>query len=237
MRDGMGIGGARWMLLFALAAVVAVAVVLATSLKSRQARLTGDTPKEKIDCISRMADEGKWGAAEVLAKAARNDPSPEVRRAALVALGRVSDGEHRAVLEAALADADAGVRSAAAVGLGPFADEAAARRLGELALGDGDAQVRLAAVAGLDACSSDRALVYLVETMVKGEPAEVQLHARAAAQRRLKMPHREIRPEHVRLWRDDVALVKSQPIVKQAYEKAGIPLELRAGDIIEEPGE
>ncbi len=237
MRDGMGVGSARWMLLFALVAVVAVAAVLATTLRSRRARLTGETTKERIDCIGRMADERKWGAAEVLADAARNEPSPEVRRAALVALGRVSDGDHRAVLEAALADADAGVRSAAAVGLGRFADEAAAKRLGELALGDGDVKVRLAAVAGLDACASDRALVYLVETMVKGSPVEVQLHARAAAQRRLRMPHREIRPEHVRLWRDDVALVKSQPIVKQAYEKAGIPLELREGDIIEEPGE
>ncbi len=132
----------------AVAVAVVLAVTLAGGLGSR-AKLTGDSPKDRIDCIIKLADEQPWGAAGVLAKAVAEEPNVQVRRAALVALKRFADDDCRGVVDAATEDTDADVRAAAATMLGRYDDPAAVDRLLVMAAEDAAPAVRAEAVDAL----------------------------------------------------------------------------------------
>jgi len=227
----------RWMVTFALVTAVVLAAAVAAAYVVGRARITGGTPAERIAAICRVADEGRPGAGAAIAAAADDDPSPAVRRVALLALARFIDAEHRGLVEAATRDADPGVRAAAAATLGEFDDDSAADRLGELAAKDGDEQVRLAAADGLERCGTDKAVVGLVETMENNDNPKVREHARSAVLRRLNWPERNTRAADVAMWRNDVELIKVDPAVVAAYKTAGVQLVHHLEYIIPEPGE
>ncbi|MHC4718046.1 MAG: HEAT repeat domain-containing protein, partial [Planctomycetota bacterium] len=129
------------------AGVIALAAVGVFALNGPD--VDGRTPQERIDQIARLADRKPLGAADAIARAAVEDPDATVRQAALVALGRFVDRDHRPAVDAATKDPDPRARSGAAVTLGRYGDDRAADALGRLASEDPDQQVRLAAVTGL----------------------------------------------------------------------------------------
>jgi len=149
-------GRAALLLWVAVAVVVIVAVAIVGAFPGR-AKITGDTPGERVRCIARLADRRPPGAAAALAAAAADEPDPGVRRAALVALSKLAGREHREVIEAAARDTDPDVRAGAAAALACCRDAAAADRLLEMARSDGDRGVRLAAVGALDPHRTDAA--------------------------------------------------------------------------------
>ena len=110
------------------AAAALGAVALAVALRDR-AEVTGQTPRQRVDAICRLADDRPSGAAAAIAAVA-DDQDASVRRAAMVALGKFAAGEYRGVIEAGTRDADPTVRSAAAASLGRLADDDAVARLG-----------------------------------------------------------------------------------------------------------
>ncbi len=238
MRKTLPGKGGRWVYGFVAVAVAAVVVSIVPGVVARKARITGDTPAERIACICRVADEDRWGAGDAIAAAAAADPSPAVRRAALLALAKFPDPEHRKMVIAATAAEEApAIRAAAVTTLGTYGDADAADHLGRLAGKDPVEEVRINAVDGLSRCADDRAIVHLVEVMEKSGNARVQQHARSAVFRRLNMPARATRPQDLAMWRNDVELVKVQPAVIAAYQKASIPLVHHPEYIIPEPGE
>jgi len=222
-----------WIVVFVV--VVAVAAALVTLVG--RARVSGETPKERIAAICRLADEAPRGAADAIARAAAEDPDPTVRLAALRALGNFPEPKYRSMVVSATSHADPAVRAAAAGTLAMYSDDPAAGRLNELAGEDPDSQVRLDAVAALGACTSARSLVYLVQQMEGNDDPEVQMRARDAVLRRLKMPARTTRPDNVRLWRNDVELVKLEPKVKAAFEETSAAVVHHPEHIIPEPGQ
>ena len=151
----------RWpAALLALAAVATVAGLLLD-----EAAVSGRTPAERVTSICRLADERPRGAARAIARAAADDPDGEVRRVAVLALGRFAEGEFRPVVEAASRDPAPAIRTAAAGALSDYRDDASAERLGEMARSDPDESVRSAAVAALHLHGSARAGEVLVETV------------------------------------------------------------------------
>lgn len=69
------------------------------------------------DAAKKLGDLRSRDAADELAQVAANDPDPEVRRAAVVALGRIGDRSRTADMVAVLEDPDAKVRGGAIEGL------------------------------------------------------------------------------------------------------------------------
>ena len=225
------------MIWFALASAVLVGVLVLAAAVAGRPSIAGDTPAERIKSICRLADQGRRGAGDVIARAAENDPSPEVRRAALLALQRFPQPRFRQVVETAARGETVEIRSAAVITLGAYGDAPAVDRLGELAMTDPQAEVRVAAVEGLERCAIDRAIVHLVEVMEKSDNPRVQQHARSAVLRRLIWPPRNTRPQDRSMWLNDRELVKAQPVVIEAYKRAGKELKHYPEYILEEPGE
>ena len=144
------------MVLYAGGAAVAVALVTAGVLTFGRARVTGQTPTERVASVCRLADEQPLGAAGAIANTAK-EPDPNVRRAAMLALGRFVRAGHRPVVAEGTVDPSPRVRSAAAATLGLYRDDAGADRLGEMALSDSAPTVRAAAVDALEVHGSARA--------------------------------------------------------------------------------
>ncbi len=123
-----------------------------------RAKVTGNTPDEKIRSICRLADDDAPGAAEALAKAA-GDPNPDVRKAALMALWRYPLPQVRPVVEAGAFDNAAANRVAAIAALAHYGDDTAAELLEKLSREDGDPGVRIKAAEALRAIRPDKAIV------------------------------------------------------------------------------
>lgn len=77
-----------------------------------------DDPVVRRRAVSVLAGSRASGADAVLARALRSDADPQVRRAAALALAPLRTEEARRALEAAAADPDESVRSAASSALG-----------------------------------------------------------------------------------------------------------------------
>ncbi len=203
----------------ALAVVVAVAAV---SLRGRQARLTGQTPQERVRSACRLANEKPWGAAEVLARAATEEPHPDVRRAALGALANFATPECRSAVDAGTRDGNAEVRAAAATTLGLYDDDAAAERLAEMVAGDTDESARLGAVQGLARSDRPKAIAALLAAIETNDSKRVRLAGLAKLLRRVKAEIPEP-PDPMRepaKWRRIVEILRRTPAVKRALEEA-----------------
>ena len=164
-------GGDRGLALAAVSAAVLAALVpiLVWAFGGRP-QVQGDSPKERIACISRLATSGRRGAGAAIARAA-GDPHPGVRRAAVVALGGLSARSHRRVIASCMDDTDAQVRAAAAATAGACADDEIIERLGTLLNTDPDARVRRGAALGLARDGGAEAVVLLVRAIETNPPA------------------------------------------------------------------
>ena len=226
-----------------LAGVALLVVVTAAMGLMSRAKITGETPAERIACIGRLADEQPWGAALVIAEAAVAESDDEVRRAAVIALRKFA-ADHREAVEACTRDRSARVRAAAACTLGRLADADAARRLGRM-LNDGkeDEAVRAAAAAGLADNDSPEATVLLVRTMEAHSIPNVQDHAAAVLVRKYALIRVKANPQAISEfrrkqranWLDLVETVKMLSETKTAFEKLDQPLVLRPENLIKRP--
>jgi HEAT repeat protein len=125
-------------------------------------------------------------AATALAQAA-GSPDPDVRPAALEAIGEVGGPVAEKTLEAALADGSERVRVAAVRGLGKMGKDAAG--LLTRALGDSSRDVREAAVAGLGVAWADLPTDQLVARVGDETDADVRYAAALALARQAEGPH------------------------------------------------
>jgi len=218
--------GKRW--LIAVGAVVVAAGVASILIGAfGRARIRGATPDERIKSICQLADAKPFGAGDVLAEAAAEDSDVRVRQAALIGLGRFVEPKHRAAVEQCMQDASAPVRRAAAITLGLYGDEAAAARLGKVVRRDPAEEARLGAVTGLGLCGAPESLAWLMEAAEKDNAPAVQhqaikeLYAKFGAEY-----YREL--DSVSDWPQEAAAsveyLKSFPGVKEAFQKAGVPL-------------
>src|SRR5215207_1972345 len=80
-------------------------------------RLQSGKVEVRRDAAKKLGEIRSRGAAELLARAATEDPDAEVRRAAVVSLGRVGDRARAPEMIAATKDPDAKVRGGAVEGL------------------------------------------------------------------------------------------------------------------------
>jgi len=212
-----------------LAGGLAAVGVVALALWPGRAEVTGRTAEQRIASIGRLTEERPAGAADALAAAARNDPDPPVRRAALVALGRFVGPKARPAVEAGTDDPDPSVRAGAAGTLGLFADEAAAERLKRLARDDAQ-EVRLAAILGLGRNPTDRAAVILLECIDTGGDLKVRQRALTTLLRRYGV-HTPAPPvPGTEKWRRLVEMARRPPpprrpgqTSRQAAEKGVLP--------------
>jgi len=220
----------RMALLAGAALLAATAAVLYVAIAPP--RLSG-TPSERVAAIHKMAVDRPRGAGPVLADAAENDPSAEVRGAAVGALSYFLEPEFRAAVVKCTADADARVRAVAAGTLGLYYDAEAADVLADMVAGEDEEQVVLAALDALAACDAPMAIVALLEAGAKGRGDEVRMVAMRSLLRKYegKVPDK-VSPSDERKWRDLLQRWRRFDKIKDAYAAAGVELIDRPGDII-----
>ena len=171
----------------------------------------------RVGTICRLADERSEGAAAVIAGAA-GDKDASVRRAVMVALGKIGAGEHRSVIESGTRDVDPTVRAAAAASLGRLADDDAVVRLGDILSAEGDEQVRVAAVTGLARAGLDRAIVLLVEAAGTDRSRKVKLQAMVVLTGRYGIRfHDPPSPADADAWALAMSKIRKIPGVRKAY--------------------
>jgi hypothetical protein len=217
----------------ALAATACAAVVwLAMRSSSRAEVPAGGTPQERTDAVAQIAARKSPRAVEVLAAAATKDPSPAVRRTAMVGMTRHADPEHRPVFEQGVRDPDASVRAIAADNLGSYADRQSVDVLVGLVHDDPDDQVRLAALRGLAECDDPRAIVVLLQTGESGRTDALKLQGMKSLLRKF---HGKLTPDRLPQneprWRDLIQRYKMVVPVQRAFAAAGVPLDSRPGDL------
>jgi len=221
----------RRMVVLAVASVLAVtaaSLYLAFSPPS----LSGDV-SERIAAIHKMTVERPRGAGGVLARAAEDDPSPEVRREAVGALGHFIEPQFRPAVVTCTTDQVADVRAMAAGTLGLYGDAEAADVLARMIADDTETRVVQAALGGLADCKAPMAIVALLETAEKNTSTEVRMVAMKSLLRKYegKVPD-GVTPDDEKRWRDLLQRWRRFDRIKDAYATAGVTLVNRPGDII-----
>ena len=209
-------------LTLALAALVVAAALGAYCVFGR-ADISGEKPSERIAAIHEITAERPWRTAEVLAEAAENDPSPQVRAEAIAGLSRVLAPEHRGVVEKGTTDPDARIRAISADVLGGYRDKPAADVLARLIKTDKDEEVVEGALRGLARCDDPKSIVWLLETAAdESRSGAVKLVAMKGLLRKFgaRLPD-DRDPEDEPGWRDLIQRWKRHPIIRNAY--AAVP--------------
>lgn len=214
-----------------LGVLVVVGVGVGIIALGRSAEIEGDTPAERIKSICRLADEQPRGAGQAIAAAAGGDADASVRCAAMVALGRFIESEHRPTIEAGLTDKDGAVRAAAAATLGLYADEPSVDKLGELLASQTDMELRVAAARGLGVSGHSKAIVRLLQTAEAPGDSKVRSVAMDELVQKFKWRSVGGGPENLKVWRNRIESVKCLPQVQQAFRDASCPLVRHADHI------
>ena len=223
--------GRKRIFVFLAIALFALAGVVVAAMSFGGARITGDSPQQRIASIYRLADEKPRGAGAVLARAAVEEPDAAVRRTAMLALGRFVDPQYRWAAEHAAGDDSSAVRTAAAATMGLYKDSRAAERLGEMA-SDPDREVRMAALAGLGQCPGDQAVVLLLRSAESSRDPQVRLQAAKSLLGRFHIGFtREMDPEDTRRWRGMIERIKRFDGVQRAHANLSAQLVRHPEDV------
>ena len=136
------------------------------------------TPAQRLANMQQLAEKAdKQSPAEKeritgdLAKQIQEEQDPMIRRNIVLALGHYDTPSATAVLQAAMADADAGVRITACEAWGRRGGQEAAERLTNLLASDTNLDVRLAAARAIGQTHEKGAIPALSETLSDGDPA------------------------------------------------------------------
>lgn len=205
--------------LTAAAAVIALLI----GILFMRAKVSGETPEQRIGAIRKMVAERPFGAASALSRAAREDPAGEVRAAALDGLARLG-GMSGDTFRIAAADRDPAVRAAAVKALATISEDWAVAALGELASGDPGETVRLAAVDALKTCPANEAVVALVQLLDnRGAPDDARAAVASALRTRCRISIPSPRPADGAAWDAAVDRYKADKVVRDAYAALGKP--------------
>lgn len=202
----------------------AVVLLLGFGLRG-QAKVEGTSTDDRVQSVCKLADRKPSGAGKALAQAAAKDPSPAVRQAAHIGLGRFAGPEYRDVTDKGTRDADPQVRAAAASTLGLYQDTASADRLGELAASDPDWAVRFHAAVGLGRNKTPKSIVWLLKAIEGDTDPRVQIRAMTELYKRLGMRYVGAGPAKRALWLDNIEFLKTFPHVQQAFAGASVTLD------------
>ena len=157
-----------WQAAVGSAALIVAAAVAMSSLPGGPAKVTGNTPEDRVAAIEEIKTERPPGAAEALAGAVR-DTNPQVREAAIAALGQFK--KRPDLVQAALQDPDQNVRVTAAETVGIINDPQAPDVLAAVVFNESvDAATRKGALRGLARTGTPRATVQLVRAMDVPQP-------------------------------------------------------------------
>ena len=210
----------KWMWGLAAGACLIVLVVV---LYPAKAQVTGETAKQRVDSVVRIANDRSYGAADALARTAADDGDPTVRRTALICLSAFGRSSDRSVIEAALADEDQSVRRVAAQHLVLTHDDAAAvRRMIDIDREASSPADRQAALAAMGLSRQPEALVRLVQTIESGDPQRRLAAAEALiAKFPMALVPAKLTAEE---WPRLVVGIKLIKEVEQAYEQTGTEL-------------
>ena len=225
------------MLVYAAAAAGVIVLVWAGLMTFGRPEVTGQSPRERIIAISRLAGQKPRGAGKAIAEAARSDPDESVRQTAMISLGKFISPDLRGVVEAGTKDKSPAVRAAAAGTLARYGDNPAADRLRELWTKDKSERVRQAALAELARCEAPKAIVLLVEAMERSDTVEGRLRAAQALAKKFKMDHQSLDPADLVQWRNFVETIKGSPAVAAAFESLSVPLTRHPEHLIPMPEE
>ena len=136
------------------------------------------TPAQRLAAMKEMAEKAnKQSPAEQervsgdLAKQIQDEQDPMIRREIVRTLGHFNTASSSAVLQAATADADSGVRIAACGAWGRRGGPEAAERLTGLLTSDTNLDVRLAAARAIGETHEKSAVQPLAEALSDGDPA------------------------------------------------------------------
>ncbi len=170
--------GAKKLIYTAAAGLAVVLLAIGVSYWAMAgAEVTGDTPQERIESITQLADKSSPKAAEAIAVTLQ-DSDAGVRRTAVIALTRIARAEDAPRVQASLKDPDATVRAAAAAGVGrvrPATEAVPALRAAISS--DPSPEVRIEAAKGLCRARTSSAVVALFEAMQKDSDPAVRMIA------------------------------------------------------------
>jgi len=184
----------------------------------------GESPEEKVRQIAAVTNDRPRGGGAALARAL-DDPSPKVRKAALLGLSQYVTPEHRGAIERACRDGDPHVRAGAATTLSLYRDQASSELLAGLLSADSDEAVRMAAASGLKLNPSQKAIVSLLENAEKNTSPAAQVRAMQAVLSRLGLrSYRNLGPGGGREWRALIEEVKHNKVIREAYAATGTSL-------------
>ena len=211
----------KWMWGLAAGACLIVLVVV---LYPAKAQVTGETAKQRVDSVVRIANDRSYGAADALARTAADDGDPTVRRTALICLSAFGRSSDRPLIEAATQDLSPGVRQAAAKALiRAYDDPASVGRLREL-LHDEDENVRQSAASALSTSRNPHALVALVQTTDAKQTPDLQVLAVRTLDRKYRIGL-EIDPADADGWARCIEIIKHTDEVLEAFRTTGTPLD------------
>ncbi|HDZ22400.1 hypothetical protein LCGC14_0303660 [marine sediment metagenome] len=210
----------KWLWGFAGGAgLIALVVVLYPA----KAQVTGETAKQRVESVVRIADDRSYGAADALARTAANDPDPTVRRTALVCLSAFGRSSDRPVIEAAMQDLSPSVRQAATKALiRSYDDLAAVGHLRDL-LHDEDEDVRKSAASALTTSKNPHALVALVQTTDAEQTPDLQILAVRALGKKYRISF-EVDPAEADGLARSIEIIKHTDEVIEAFRATGTPL-------------
>ena len=213
---------AIWMLVGVLA-IGGVAFVLMWSAASADVDEGGE--EQRIASVQRIASTQPPGARAALARTARSDKSPRVRRTALISLGQIRTDQDREVFQESTRDEDDTIRAVAADTLGTYNDAEAVTALLQLVKDDPSERVRIGALRGLARCEDPRAVVCLVQTAEFARSLEIKRQAMRSLMRKFSANIRKMRnPADVPRWRDLIQRWKWDQRIRDAYAAAGADL-------------
>lgn len=231
-------GEVNWPLRIGLIAALVVLLAIGGFMWLRPAKVTGETPEERIASIAEVAHQRRIGAGEALAKVAREDPVATVRQAAVMELAGFADEDTLPAVLAASEDAATNVREAATGTLAAYEADAAADRLASMLVNDKDEMVRMGAVEALGQSRSPKAVVILLQKTEDEQDYPARVWAARALAKRIGLAGDQLDPrKNLTLWNHNIEMFKGLKGVEEAFQRYGAALVRHPEHLIKPPKE
>ncbi|MBT3201127.1 MAG: HEAT repeat domain-containing protein [Phycisphaerales bacterium] len=216
----------------AVAAVLLLVVIINWFSSGSPSMSTGDEA-QRLASIGDIVVDGGSSAGDALAKVAKSDPSPKVRRKALAGMSHFLTPLHRQTVQECVKDPDPAVREVAVDILGLYRDKQASDELVKIVKNEPEEKVQQAACRGLERCDDPMAIVALMEQAEKGATMDLKRVAMKCLLSKLGVRiSRDRNPKDDRGWRDLIQRWKMSRRVQDAYSRANVRLVSKPQDFM-----